>query len=221
MFILLSCSNQAQNTLPVNEYETKLKDKNAVLLDVRTSAEYNTGHIQNSFQADWTNRAQFDERTQYLDKNKTIYIYCASGARSASAADVLRDKGYNVVNLEGGITAWKKAGKAVEGLSEENKISNDQYNDLINSANLVMIDYGASWCPPCKKMEPVIEEIKKTMADKVSVKFVDGGTNTSLMTTWKVDALPTFIVYQKGKEVWRKQGIVSKEDLLAVINGFQ
>lgn len=219
--MFFSCNNQAQNTIPVHEFEAKLNDKNAVLLDVRTSSEYNTGHIRNSFQADWTNRQQFDDRAEHLDKNKTIYIYCASGSRSASAAEVLRGKGYNVINLEGGLTAWKKAGKAVEGLSEENKMSSDQYNDLINSAHLVMIDYGASWCPPCKKMEPLIEEVKLTMSDKVSVKFVDGGANTSLMTTCKVDALPTFILYQKGKEVWRKQGIVSKEDMFAAINGFQ
>jgi thiol-disulfide isomerase/thioredoxin len=53
----------------------------------------------------------------------------------------------------------------VEGLKEENKISSNQYTDMINAAKLVMIDFGASWCPPCKKMEPVIEDIKKNMAD--------------------------------------------------------
>ena len=115
----------------------------------------------------------------------------------------------------------EKSGKPLEGLTEENKLSNEQYLALAGSAKLVMIDFGASWCPPCKKMEPVIEDIKKDMTDKVSVKFVDGGANTALMNTWKVEALPTFIIYQQGKEVWRRQGIISKEDLVAVINRYQ
>jgi len=218
---IISCSNQAQEVLPAEEFERKMKDKDAIILDVRTAEEFNTGHIKNAFQADWTKRDQFNDRTQYLDKNKSVYIYCLSGGRSAAAAEALRKNGFNVVNLEGGITAWKKAGKPLEGLTEENKLSNEQYLALAGSAKLVMIDFGASWCPPCKKMEPVIEDIKKDMTDKVSVKFVDGGANTALMNTWKVEALPTFIIYQQGKEVWRKQGIISKEDLVAVINRYQ
>jgi thioredoxin len=211
----------AQDIMTADQFESKIKDNKGILLDVRTSQEYNSGHIKNAFQADWTNKDQFNDRTQYLDKNKTVYVYCQSGGRSAAAADALRQKGFTVVNLEGGMTAWKKAGKPVEGLKEENKMSNEQYVDLTGSAKLVLIDFGATWCLPCKKMEPVIEEIKKNMPDKVSVKNVDGGVNTDLMNTWKVEALPTFIMYKQGKEVWRKQGIVSSDELVSVINRFQ
>ena len=218
---IISCSNMAQDIMTADQFESKIKDNKGILLDVRTSQEYNSGHIKNAFQADWTNKDQFNDRTQYLDKKKTIYIYCLSGSRSAAAADALRQKGFTVVNLEGGITAWKKAGKPVEGLKEENKMSNEQYVDLTGSAKLVLIDFGATWCLPCKKMEPVIEEIKKNMPDKVSVKNVDGGVNTDLMNTWKVEALPTFIMYKQGKEVWRKQGIVSSDELVSEINRFQ
>ncbi len=204
-----------------DEFEKGIEKGNALVLDVRTSAEFNTGHIKNAFQADWTKRDQFNDRTQYLDKNKTVYIYCQSGVRSDAAAQLLRSKGYKVINLEGGFTSWKKSGKPVEGLVEENKISNDQYVDFTNASKLVMVDFGASWCPPCKKMEPVVEDIKKNMAAKISVKFVDGGVNTDLMNTWKVEALPTFIIYKEGKEVWRKQGIVSLEEFTTVINRYQ
>jgi rhodanese-related sulfurtransferase len=218
---IISCSNQAQDVMTPDQFELKIKDKDALVLDVRTTKEYNTGYIKNAFQADWTNKEQFADRTQYLDKSKTVYIYCQSGGRSAAAAEAFREKGFKVINLEGGMTAWKKAGKPVEGLREENKMSNDQYIDLTGSAKLVMIDFGAAWCLPCKKMEPVVEEIKKTMLDKVSVKFVDGGVNTDLMNTWNVEALPTFIIYKQGKEVWRKKGIVSSEEFTSVINSFQ
>jgi rhodanese-related sulfurtransferase len=219
--ILTGSQGQSQESIPVDEFAKKIKEPGGQILDVRTADEFNSGHIQNALQADWTNRAQFNDRTKYLDKSKTVYIYCLSGGRSSAAAEVLRQEGYNVYNLQGGITSWKKAGKPLEGLSEKNKISEDQYITLTKSGKLVLVDFGASWCPPCKKMEPVIEDIKKNMADRVLVKFVDGGENTAIMNSRKVEALPTFIIYKSGLEVWRKQGVISRDDLAAVINKYQ
>ena len=123
--------------------------------------------------------------------------------------------------MEGGLTAWKKAGKSVEGLKEDHKITAADYAKLSSAAKLVLIDFGATWCPPCKKMEPVINNIRNTMSEKVLVNYVDGGQNTELMTNNKVEALPTFIIYKQGKEVWRKQGIVSQDEFNSVINSFQ
>ena len=59
------------------------------------------------------------------------------------------------------------------------------------------------------------------MGASILVNYVDGGQNTQLMTDYKVDAMPTFIIYKQGKEVWRKQGIVSQEEFNTVIKSFQ
>jgi rhodanese-related sulfurtransferase len=213
LFLFLSftaCTSVAQNSLPIEEFEKKINEKGAQILDVRTIGEYNSGYLKNSLQADWNNRPQFEDRTQYLDKSKPVYVYCASGARSANAAEALRQKGFIAINMEGGLNAWKRAGKAVIGATDEGKISGDQYNKYTAQAGLVLIDFGAAWCPPCKKMEPVIAEVKKNGG--VTVQYVDGGANTDLMNQQKVEAMPTFILYKNGKEVWRKQGIVSLEE---------
>jgi thioredoxin len=86
---------------------------------------------------------------------------------------------------------------------------------------MVLVDFGATWCPPCKKMEPVIQQLKVKMNKKVQISYVDGGQQTALMDQQKVEALPTFILYKSGKEVWRKQGIVTEEEFTQVINRFQ
>jgi rhodanese-related sulfurtransferase/thiol-disulfide isomerase/thioredoxin len=210
VLLFMACSSSAQNSVNIDEFEKVIKTGKVQILDCRTAGEYNSGYIKNSLQADWNNRAQFDDRTQYLDKSKPVYVYCASGVRSDKAASVLREKGFTAVNMEGGLNAWKKAGKPVEGASNEGKISNDQYVKYTDQKGLVLIDFGAVWCPPCKKMEPVIAEVKKKGG--VTVQYVDGGTNADLMNQYKIEAMPTFILYKNGKEVWRKQGIVTLEE---------
>jgi thioredoxin len=82
----------------------------------------------------------------------------------------------------------------------------------------VLVDFGAEWCPPCKKMEPVIAEFLKEQSEKVKLVKMDGGNEIELMKTLKVDALPTFILYKKGQESIRKQGVMTKEELNAWVN---
>jgi thioredoxin-related protein len=59
-------------------------------------------------------------------------------------------------------------------------------------------------------MEPVIADVKKKGG--VTVQYVDGGANADLMNQYKIEAMPTFILYKNGKEVWRKQGIVTLDE---------
>jgi rhodanese-related sulfurtransferase len=210
VWLFMACTSSAQNSVNIDEFERVIKTGKVQILDVRTAGEYNSGYIKNSLQADWNNRAQFDDRTQYLDKSKPVYVYCASGARSDKAAAALRQKGFTAVNMEGGLNAWKKAGKPVEGATNEGKISNEEYQKYTVQQGLVLIDFGAVWCPPCKKMEPVMAEVKKKGG--VTVQYVDGGANADLMNQYKIEAMPTFILYKNGKEVWRKQGIVTLDE---------
>ncbi|MEY3437170.1 MAG: hypothetical protein RL335_1626, partial [Bacteroidota bacterium] len=198
-----------------NQFQLKIAERHVQLLDVRTIGEYNSGYIKNAFQADWTNQVQFFDRTQYLDKSKPVYVYCASGGRSAAATIALREKGFIAYNLSGGMIAWKRAGKPVEGVSMAGKLSATEYKRIIDQADLVLVDFGAVWCPPCKKMEPVVAELNKKKI--VSIANVDGAVNTELLESSKVEAFPTFILYKKGKEVWRKQGIVTLAEFESVI----
>lgn len=224
LFLLLitsSCSSNAQTALPVEEFSKAIQQPNVQILDVRTIGEYNSGFLKNALQADWNNKQQFAERTQHLDKSKPVYVYCLSGGRSGAAVEQLRAQGYNAINLEGGMNAWKRAGKPVEGLKEVAAMTAEDYARLTSTAPLVLVDFGATWCPPCKKMEPVIQQLKINMDKKVQVAYVDGGQQTVLMERQKVEALPTFILYKSGKEVWRKQGLVTEEEFTQVINRFQ
>jgi len=184
------------------------------LLDVRTAGEYKQGHLSNALQADWTNSAEFAERVKYLDKNKPLLVYCASGGRSGQAAEWLVKQGFvKVDNLTGGMIAWKQASLPFVTEEVTRQMSAEEYAKLIRSAGVVLVYFGAEWCPPCKKMEPVLASLQKELAGKYTLVKVDGGRDTEMMKANGVNALPVFIVYKNGKETYRIQGVVEKNIL--------
>jgi rhodanese-related sulfurtransferase len=185
------------------------------LLDVRTAGEYKQMHLANALQADWTKSEEFAERVKYLDKNRPILIYCVSGGRSGLAGQWLVQQGFNKVdNLEGGIIAWNQAGFPTISDAGLRSMSMEEYRRIIVSAPVVLIDFGAAWCPPCKKMEPVLADIQKELKGKFMLVKVDGGKDTEVMLANQVSALPVFIVYKNGKETFRRQGVLDKQTLM-------
>lgn len=107
--------NDAYQTVGVNEFETLIADKDSVfILDVRTSSEFADAHILGAVNINVKEDSFMKNVLSQLPKDKHIAIYCRSGRRSADAAGMLADEGYRVINLDGGILAWRKAGKPVE-----------------------------------------------------------------------------------------------------------
>lgn len=112
--LLIACSgNKSDTVLTPQDFNTKYEaTENAILLDVRTPEEIAGGKIANAENIVWDD--SFADKLSGLD-NKPIFIYCGSGIRSAKAAVVLKEKGYNqVYELEGGMKAWVAAGMPVE-----------------------------------------------------------------------------------------------------------
>lgn len=85
-------------------------DASMQLVDVRTEKEYGASHIKDA-QNICVTTSDFQDKVKTLDKNKPVYLYCKSGARSAKAAKILTDMGFTkVYDLQGGITNWKDKG---------------------------------------------------------------------------------------------------------------
>ena len=111
-----SGNNDAFVTIEVDGFQHTLENSgdDCVLVDVRTPAEYKEGHLKGAINIDVKDSINFMKKAlEILPKNKTVMVYCRSGKRSANAAGKLTAKGYFVFNLEGGITAWKEAGKEI------------------------------------------------------------------------------------------------------------
>jgi len=106
------CCSQNYENADSEGFAELITKPDVVLLDVRTADEFKEGHIENALNID-VKQDDFMEKTKVLPQDKTIAVYCRSGKRSANAADKLASEGYKVVNLLGGIIAWKDGGRPV------------------------------------------------------------------------------------------------------------
>ena len=217
---LMSCAQTSTNaslTLNATAFKEAIAAKNIQVLDVRTAAEFNGGHIQNALQANWLDQKEFTDRTQHLDKNLPVYVYCQAGARSASAQAALEAKGYKVINLEGGMSNWKMNGFPVDGAGDKAQMRVEDLNTTTSSNKIVLVEVGGDWCPPCRKMLPVLEALKQKPAAPFYFLRVDGANDIDVMKSLNAEGLPTFILFKNGKETWRHEGLVTVEEFNAAL----
>lgn len=110
--------SEAVAPLKIEKAEKKLAG-GAQLLDVRTKEEWNEGHLKDATLVTVTEDDFLEKAKAVLDPKKEVVVYCRSGGRSVVAAERLRDAGFKVHEIAGGITAWKAAGKEVVESSDK------------------------------------------------------------------------------------------------------
>ena len=214
---------QSPVKLDINAFETKLNQTpTAQLVDVRTPGEFTNGHLKNALNVDFRNEA-FRERVAKLNKKQPVFVYCLSGGRSAAAVEVLRESGFTeVYELQGGFAKWSGANKvfersAVVAASTIKVWSKVDFEQLIASEKPVLIDFFAPWCAPCQKMLPTIEQFKTTYQNRLKIETLNFDDNRALAQQLGIDEIPTLVIYQNSKLLWRGIGFMPAEMLQKAI----
>ena len=97
--------------------------------------------------------------------------------------------------------------------------SEAQFADQVENSSLpVLVDFWATWCPPCKKMNPIIAEVSAEYKDRLTVAKVDVDQNPALSDRFKIESIPTMMIFKGGKPVAMRVGGSSKGDLTAWLN---
>lgn len=184
----------------------------AQILDVRTPEEFTLEHIKNAENINWLGD-NFVTSTEKYDKSKPVFVYCKSGARSEKASKKLQELGFKTVyQLEGGLLKWNAANLS----KPSDKIigmCSQEYEELLNTDKKVLIDFYTEWCAPCKKMAPYLLQMQKDLVNKVVIVRLNADENKTLINKMKIDKLPSLILYQNKKVIWKHSGFISKEDL--------
>jgi thioredoxin 1 len=94
---------------------------------------------------------------------------------------------------------------------------NVKFNDIINSNDLVLVDFYADWCGPCKMMSPILQEVKATLQEAVKIIKINVDQHQDLASHFMVRGVPTLMLFKEGKMLWRQSGVLSTTDLVRVV----
>ena len=91
------------------------------------------------------------------------------------------------------------------------------FNDIINSEKPVLVDFFATWCGPCQMLLPVLNKVKDSLQDRITIIKIDVDKNQELAQKQQVRGVPTMMLFQNGKQLWRQSGVLTKEEIINVI----
>ena len=97
----------------------------------------------------------------------------------------------------------------------------ENFNEIINSEQLTLIDFFATWCGPCKMMHPVLEQLKAELGDSIRIIKIDVDKNNSLASNYRVQSVPTLMLFRRGEQLWRQSGALPLSSLMNLIGQFQ
>lgn len=97
----------------------------------------------------------------------------------------------------------------------------DKFQEIINGEGLTLVDFFATWCGPCKMMSPILEEFKTKIGDKATVIKIDVDKNEALSLHYRIQSVPTLMLFKKGEVIWRHSGVISADHLVKLIGQHQ
>ena len=97
----------------------------------------------------------------------------------------------------------------------------EKFNEMINGEQLTLVDFFATWCGPCKMMHPILEQLKEKMGDDIRILRVDVDKNEALSMQYRIQSVPTLMLFKKGEMLWRQSGAMSLNDLIQKISQYQ
>lgn len=102
----------------------------------------------------------------------------------------------------------------------ETQEKKDSFFDIIGRDKPVLVDFSAEWCGPCKMMKPVLHELKALMGDKITILKVDVDESPGIASHYRIQSVPTLIIFKNGEVLWRQSGVVRATGLQQILQQY-
>ena len=93
----------------------------------------------------------------------------------------------------------------------------ETFKDVISGDQPVLVDFYATWCQPCKMMHPILEQVKEALGDKIRIIKIDVDKNAELSNAYRIQSVPTLMLFRNGQVLWRQSGAMRLTDLKNII----
>jgi thioredoxin 1 len=97
-------------------------------------------------------------------------------------------------------------------------MATQNFNTLLQSNELVLVDFFAEWCGPCKAMKPILEELKSKVGDKVKIIKIDVDKNPQVAQHFQIRGVPTLMLFKDAKAIWKQSGVHSAQQLKELVD---
>lgn len=96
----------------------------------------------------------------------------------------------------------------------------ETFYDVVAGNQLVLVDFFATWCQPCKMMRPILKQVKDVLGNRIRIIKIDVDTHSALASKYQIQSVPTLMLFRKGEVLWRTSGVMQKAELLGTIDPF-
>ena len=218
--LIANCQINSKAELTLTQFIAKVKaNANPQILDARTSEEFSQNHLKGAINIDLKDdhhQAILDS----LDKTKPVFVYSIGNGRSSQLAKQLHENKFaEVYELPGGIANWVGSGNPIisnakNGLS----ISPENFKQIANSEQLVLVDFGSKYCGACRRLTPTLDSLETAKINKLKIVRLETLSSPDLIKQLGINVWPTLVLFKNGEEVWKNTGYISYKVLGQLIN---
>jgi thiol-disulfide isomerase/thioredoxin len=185
------------------------------ILDARSEEEFDQAHLPQAIQIDPAVE-DYDRKLDRLIKSEPVFLYSIQTGRSTQVANLLAERGFETIYvLAPGISAWIGAGYPVEvSVQNKNRIVLDDFKTTLKSQEYVLVDFGSNYCPPCKKVIPVLDSLNSRSNHNIKTVLIEIDANPDIIKDFKITSIPTLILYKDGEPIWKKIGVPTVEEIV-------